>query len=288
MFPRKEIGFTPTQYEFFDGVMAGDAHIERNGCFRIDVKYKEFAQYVITMLELDSNINKSIHKGFAGKRYISYVSTKMNILFLKERRRWYPRNIKRIPKNFRISPIGLNILYLCDGMLTKWNSIIISINSFRKNDIEKYIVSYLLDNCVDCWVRKNNSIYISAKSRNLFLDLVGSCPLQCYSYKWDYNDISNRDIVLVRGRQSKIHLGKKLSKKHKKEISRGLLKYNRLYENSKPSFIVIKNKNIIGEWKSQTKCAKDLGLNNAAISLCLRGKQETHKGYKFHYAKDDV
>lgn len=37
------------------------------------------------------------------------------------------------------------------------------------------------------------------------------------------------------------------------------------------------------EFKSMTECANELELSVSSISLCLAGKQKTHKGYSFKY-----
>ena len=49
------------------------------------------------------------------------------------------------------------------------------------------------------------------------------------------------------------------------------------------NFLVFKNEQLIGKWNSQIKCAKDLNLNNSAISHCLLGEHKTHGGYIFKY-----
>lgn len=41
------------------------------------------------------------------------------------------------------------------------------------------------------------------------------------------------------------------------------------------------NKEFIGTWINQTKCAEDLNLCSKTISACLSGKNKTHKGYIF-------
>jgi len=41
----------------------------------------------------------------------------------------------------------------------------------------------------------------------------------------------------------------------------------------------------VGTWISQGICAEDLGIDSKKISLCLLGKRNTHKGYRFEYEK---
>mgnify|MGYP001561849114 CR=1 FL=1 len=95
--------------------------------------------------------------------------------------------------------------------------------------------------------------------------------------------------------------GKKLTEKHRKNISishKGLLlgrTHNektlekmsnsriKVWEKIGKHFYVFKDEKFIGEWNSQTKCAKDLKISNSGISGCLRGKYKTHKGFSFKY-----
>lgn len=50
---------------------------------------------------------------------------------------------------------------------------------------------------------------------------------------------------------------------------------------SKPIYCMIDND--VLEFDSLTSCANELNLTVSSISLCLSGKQKSHKGYRFKY-----
>jgi len=90
-------------------------------------------------------------------------------------------------------------------------------------------------------------------------------------------------------------LGYKQTKEHKRKISEANKGKNKgkkrseeqkiilaIAHGSKP-FIVYKNNNFIGEWINQTECARDLNLNQAHISGCLKGKRKSTGDYTFKY-----
>lgn len=43
----------------------------------------------------------------------------------------------------------------------------------------------------------------------------------------------------------------------------------------------------VGVYRTQRECAEYLGLRQSKISMCLLGKNNTHKGYKFKYVGED-
>ena len=192
-----KINFSNNQYEFFDGLILSDGSLvrrkEKNGKFSnakisCGFKYKEFAEYIDKYLELDGNIHKKIHKSsrYKSGECIQYgLMSKDNILFSEERNRWYPNNIKEIPKDFRFSPISMNIAYIGDGHLNKKNKyILISTQAFKKIDIENTIINNLHNNGIKCWLTKDNNIYVPKNETSNFLSFIGNCQVECYKYKW--------------------------------------------------------------------------------------------------------
>jgi hypothetical protein len=77
------------------------------------------------------------------------------------------------------------------------------------------------------------------------------------------------------------------TKEHKKKISESnkKTKRNKARKNAK-SFIVIKNDKIVGEWDLAVECAEDLCLIYGSVLKCLKGKQKTHKGFRFMYKEE--
>lgn len=193
---KPKIEFTKEQYEFFDGLMAGDGslvrqiseHHNRNAHISCKFKYKEFAEYINNFLNMNCNIKlyKHISDRYKGGYCNNYnLYSKNNILFTEERKRWYPFGKKIIPKDFRFSPISMNILYLCDGWKRKSGSLGISTQAFSKYNINKTFIICLKNLGIDCKMVQSGITVIPKRSAQKFLDFIGSCPVKCYEYKWD-------------------------------------------------------------------------------------------------------
>ena len=78
---------------------------------------------------------------------------------------------------------------------------------------------------------------------------------------------------------------------HKEALSRGVSTYYKKEENrlkqaiacgAKP-FFVYKNENIIGEWQSIRKCARDLNLDSGSVTRVLKGEYSHTKGFIMEY-----
>lgn len=190
--------FTKEQYDFFDGLMASDGSLVigmsegrvRNAKISCGFKYRRFAEYIDRYLDLDGNIHKKVHKSTRYKKgyCVQYgLMSKNNTVFTEEHRRWYPSGKKIIPNDFRFSPISMNIMYLGDGHLDKTNKyIVLSTQSFDKNNIERTIIKGLIGVGIECHVTPANTVLIPKYYVPDFLDYIGKCPIDCYSYKWGF------------------------------------------------------------------------------------------------------
>jgi len=188
--------FSKDQYDFFDGLMAGDGSICRrrtiknrktigNDFLSCGFKHEEFAEYIINKLKLNKKSKEYIHKSARYKtgecRQFKFLSEN-NILFTEERNRWYPQGYKILPNDFRFSPISMNILYLGDGFLSKGRRIYIATQSFNKENL-KIITNKLDEMHIQNHITKDGQIYI--KDAESFLEYIGKCPVKCYEYKWN-------------------------------------------------------------------------------------------------------
>jgi len=196
--PEKKL--TNTQYEFFDGLMLSDGsicrrkslkgrHTRGNDFLSCAFKHEEFAKYIKSQLELKPEVHNKIH---VSGRYKSGqceqfgILSSPNIFFTKERDRWYPEGIKLIPRDCRITPTSLNIMYLGDGYIRKDKdnkSIYLSTHSFVKGDL-KIITDYLYSVNIKSKIQADNQIRISSYNTQDFLNYIGDCPVECYRYKW--------------------------------------------------------------------------------------------------------
>jgi len=192
-----KIIFSNKQYDFFDGLIFSDGSVvvkrKNNGSIigncqvSCGFKYKEFAEYINKFLTMNSSIGikKSNDKRYINTCITYSLMSPSNILFTEERQRWYPNGKKIIPPDFRFSPISMNIAYLGDGHLDKTDKyILISTQAFDTNSLENIIIKKLHDIKIECWLNKQNNIYIPKRSVSGFLNFIGDCPIECYKYKW--------------------------------------------------------------------------------------------------------
>ena len=119
-----KINFSKEQYEFFDGFILSDGSLSgglksdgrfRNYYISAAFRHKEFAEYILLSLGLKNNVHRKVHKSnrYKGGRCVQYgITSEANTLFTSEKKRWYPNGTKIIPKDFRFSPISMNIAYL--------------------------------------------------------------------------------------------------------------------------------------------------------------------------------
>lgn len=195
--------FIPTlqQYRFFDGLMLSDGSIARrndisgkkcggNDFLSCAFKHKEFAQYIKDGLDLQPEVKKKIHTSdrYKSGQCVQYgILSGANIFYTKERDRWYPNGTKIIPRDFHFSPEAMNVAYLGDGFLSNNRTIYIATQSFKRQNIEDTLIRWLQDIGIRCWVTNDNQVCISSGSSEDFLKYIGSCPVECYKHKWDFN-----------------------------------------------------------------------------------------------------
>lgn len=193
---RPEIHITDEQMEFFDGLMASDGSICRrnsikgrktrgNDFLSCGFKHGEFAEYIVNTLGLECKVKPYTHFSSRYKNgscdQFKFISEN-NIFFTKERDRWYPSGIKRIPSDFRFSPVSMNILYLGDGWIRKDDGrIFISTDSFDIDNIH-ILTNKLNDIKIPNTINSRHQICIKDSAK--FLEFIGDCPVECYNYKW--------------------------------------------------------------------------------------------------------
>ena len=237
--------FNRDQYDFFDGIIAGDGCISKtkrlkNYKISTNFRYKEFAQYIVDELKLNVKVYKVIKPDIRTKKgyTIAYTfSSRHNILYTKERHRWYPNGIKIIPEDFRFSPVSMNILYLCDGTRASYGScrkaIELCTQSFKKENLENTIVKYLNEINIECWVNNAGKVYVPARNVKLFLDYIGNCPVKCYKHKWDVGRLSEKYRQLNYDQLYELYVLKNLSSRKVGKIlgcsKRKVLKYLKIY-----------------------------------------------------------
>jgi hypothetical protein len=153
-------------------------------------KYLEYIDYISGTLEA-FGIKQSgyIQKCKAGHKIYIYHYHSRNYSELKPfRNKWYPNGKKIIPEDLELTPLTLRQLYIGDGCLVKrhkWNPYIsLATHCFTESELDFLINLFKNINIV---ARKDsqNRLNISTKSVKQFLNYIGSCPVECYKYKWN-------------------------------------------------------------------------------------------------------
>jgi hypothetical protein len=114
-------------------------------------------------------------------------------------RQWYPNNKKIVPKTVKLTPSTIRQWYIGDGTLNNHDSrssIRLCTDSFTISDV-KCLVKQLINLGFEVTRQlSTNRIHISVYSTKEFLKYIGSCPVKCYRYKWNYQDNRKKGILL--------------------------------------------------------------------------------------------
>lgn len=156
-------------------------------------KYLEYIQYVSDTLKSfgirqSGKINKQYHKDMDCYSYKYKSLCYIELSFI--RKQWYPEGKKIIPKDIELTPLTCRQWYIGDGSIYHRKIgrpyILLYTCGFSIEDI-KWLISQLNKIGIKAGIWKtDNIIHISAYSVEDFLDYIGSCPVNCYQYKWEY------------------------------------------------------------------------------------------------------
>ena len=185
------IEFTKEQYEFFDGLMLSVGSLSAttkysNGRLSCMLKYKQVAEYINDYLGLGGKIKSKVYKHLrcSGSKAQYVLISKNNKKFTKERKRWFFKNKKKIPNNFRFSSISMNVLYMFCGYYMNDN-IVIPLSSFSVENIDRHIIKKLNNIGIDCIINGERELCMCGMNVGKFLEYIGPCSIFCYKYKWE-------------------------------------------------------------------------------------------------------
>jgi len=189
--------------DLLEGELLGDGYIRMPGSRSAQYTHSsKYGEYLIWLsktfadlgLEQVGKINRywsekdnALGYRYASKSYPELVPT---------RQRWYPNGRKIVPKDLILTPIMARQWFIGDGSLHNQTKKRSDIN-FSTNDFDKASIDYLLKELrgngfkVNYWP-SDNKIGMSAHSVIDFLDYIGPCPIDCYQYKWNYQDNRKR------------------------------------------------------------------------------------------------
>lgn len=182
--------------EWINGELLGDGCLlsqsPHSAFFTYGSKYLEYAEYIKNTLKLfgikSGKINKEYHKEI-GRHYYRYKSHHY-VELLPIRKKWYPNGKKIIPRDIKLSSVTLRQQYIGDGCLSHRKKIKpcinLSTNNFPISNVEWFIRELIRLGFKVSRHRSSNVIRISVYSVKDFLEYIGSCPVECYRYKWAY------------------------------------------------------------------------------------------------------
>jgi len=112
------------------------------------------------------------------------------------RQRWYPNGEKIVPQDLILTPIMARQWFIGDGGLHNQvghhPDICFCTDDFDKASIDHLLIELRAKGFKVTHQPSENRIGMSVYSVKDFLDWIGPCPIDCYSYKWNYQDNRKR------------------------------------------------------------------------------------------------
>lgn len=312
------ITLSDIQQQVLNGALLGDGclYLHKNG---INANF----QYLSKSLQHTTYIGKFFQEYWSGegiktttyfdkrtnKEYTrSTVKTYTNKTFTEQYYKWYIQGIKHIPNDLILTPLTCLIWYLGDGGICHCNRseyIKLSTQCFLQEEQEKILLPQLQQ--FEATLMKagiNNDgkqqffIYIPHRKEQDFLNYIGECPFQDYSYKWQItiyknivpkNHTKKEEIFcqLYKEGQTYYQIAKKFN------IEPNAVKYylikNNLYKhnnNNNNTVIQYKNNNAINIFASGAEASRQLGISNSSISNVCFGRSKSAGGYNWKKYKN--
>jgi hypothetical protein len=182
--------------EWISGELLGDGSLCFHPCsaqFMYGSKYFEYCEYVKNILEAFGIIGGKIHKRYHKKFdcYSYHYNSHRYVELLPIRKKWYPEGKKIVPRDIKLTPLVCRQWYIGDGCLRNNNRrsyIKLYTYGFTILDVEKLVKQLISLGFKTTRQSIHNIIHISQDSTKEFLKYIGLCPVECYQYKWNYQD----------------------------------------------------------------------------------------------------
>lgn len=187
----KPIKLNKKQNEILKGLLLSDGHIDTNnfsGRYTQGCKYKEFLKHIKHILPLEWG------PIWYDKKWSCYhIKSHFTPTLKGYREKWYNNRNKTVPKNLKLSKETLLYWFLGDGSITfsnkkrfpksKYFEAKLSTESFSRKD-NKFLIKKLKEIGIKATLLSSGKIRILSESKEKLFEFMGSCPINCYQYKW--------------------------------------------------------------------------------------------------------
>jgi hypothetical protein len=264
--PKIILSYQETQTLY--GCLLGDGSIEKEGRFIYRSAQFEHVKFVsdifskyATQKYINGPVRSDCFDARSQKIHSTYTFKTQNNILLKELyQKWYPEGIKIVPRDLELTSLTCLLWYIGDGNLNSGKHIILYTNGFTYNDVY-FLTQKLNELGFESSIQNKKSrenklpiIYIPRRTVKRFLEYIGPCPVQCYSYKWD-----NKEPI--------------------EEFS--------FFPSAKKILQLDIDGKLVKEWESASQAVRELGFNSSGhISSVCSGKRKTYKGFKWKFATE--
>jgi hypothetical protein len=225
---------TKEQMDIFNGLMISDAHLTKkngkngNSRFSLITSVKEFRDKVFDIFPnfpwSDSSLtSREVYDKRTNKRYKSHrLRSLTTTFFTEQRKKWYPKGKKIVPKDIKINKDMLLWWYIGDGHLHKninrpnARRIELATEGFTLKEIKNLILQLKKTLNSESICEERNEIIISKDAITKFAYLLGTIsPVPTYQYKFDFGQYLDPDYFIKVQNKNKRYLkqkGKKYAK----------------------------------------------------------------------------
>jgi len=183
-----------------EGLVFSDAYISKppGSYFTLGTTNRQYVEQVYRILHpmLNCRLRNYWDKSINKRRWrLTVTSAK---LFKRLREEWYGEDGgKKLPRDFKWTPVKLNVAYCGDGSLDG-GAPGICLHSFSATDVERLVKSFEDLGVYGALheVRKGQFYFrIFQDCARVFFDYIGDTPvIPCFSYKWQYKAPTTRSL----------------------------------------------------------------------------------------------
>lgn len=188
---RHSVDLTDYQKRYIEGLILGDGYVngfKYAGSFYLGDSSKEYVKYLSEIFN-DFGIKNDVSE----RANDFYLYTKRYPIFKQFREQWYSEEGKRIPEDYKITPVSLLNWYIGDGFRSKfrneYNSEEVHVgiaNSLFSSEKKKEIIDQLSERGIKASLHRDGEITILKDSQPAFFEFIlqgGSIP-PSYEYKF--------------------------------------------------------------------------------------------------------